>query len=95
MQYQANRYVARRITGRPDFFIHWLYSPLGSRPLIFNFMIILQTVGVLGRVISSSQGLYLNTRQHKYRMNTYQIFMPCVGFEPTIQAAEGAKTVHA
>jgi hypothetical protein len=28
-------------------------------------MIILQTVGPVGRVISSSQGLYLNTGQHK------------------------------
>jgi hypothetical protein len=28
-------------------------------------MIILQTVGLLGRVISSSKGLYLNTGQHK------------------------------
>jgi hypothetical protein len=34
-------------------------------------MIILQTVGLLGRVISSSQGLYLNTGQHKYRINAY------------------------
>jgi hypothetical protein len=27
----------------------------------FSFMIIWQTAGLLGRVISSSQGLYLNT----------------------------------
>jgi hypothetical protein len=58
---------------------HWLYSPLGPWPLIFSFMIILQTVGLLGRVISSSKGLYLNTGQHKH-MN---------------QASERAKTVHA
>jgi hypothetical protein len=48
-----------------DFFFHWLYSPLGPWPLIFSFVIILQTIGPLGRVISSSQGLYLNTGQHK------------------------------
>jgi hypothetical protein len=56
----------------------------------------LQTVGLLGRVISSSQGLYLNTGQHKHRINTYthQTFMPCVGFEPTIPASERAKTVY-
>jgi hypothetical protein len=54
-------------------------------------------VGLLGRVISSSQGLYLNTGQHKHRINTYtyQTFMPCVGFEPTIAASKRAKTVHA
>jgi hypothetical protein len=34
-------------------------------------MFVLQKVGLLGRVISSSQGLYLNTEQHKHRINTY------------------------
>jgi hypothetical protein len=48
-------------------------------------------------VISSSQGLCLNIRQHKHRTNTYthQTSMSCVGFEPTIPASERAKTVHA
>jgi hypothetical protein len=51
---------------------------------------------LLGRVISSSQGLYLNTGQHKHRINTYtyQTYMPCMGFETTIPASERAKTVH-
>jgi hypothetical protein len=72
------------------------YSPLGPWPLLFSFMIILQTVGLLGRVISSSQGLYLNTGKHKHRKNTYthQTSMLCVGFKPTIPAPERAKTVH-
>jgi hypothetical protein len=63
----------------------------------FSFMIILQTIGLLGRVISPSQGLYLNKGQHKHRLNTYtyQISTPCVGFEPTISASERRKTVHA
>jgi hypothetical protein len=44
-----------------------------------------------------SQGLYLNTGQHKHRISTYthQTPMPCLGFEPTIPASEQAKTVHA
>jgi hypothetical protein len=73
------------------FFFHWLYSPFGPWPLIINFMTILQTVGLLGRVISSSQGLYLNTGQHKHRINAYicQTSMTCGGFEPTIPASEG------
>jgi hypothetical protein len=60
-------------------------------------MIILQTVGLLGRVISSLQGLHLNTGQHKQRINTdtYQTSMPCVRFEPTIPASERATTVYA
>jgi hypothetical protein len=81
-----------------SFSFHWLYSPLGPWPLFFSFMIILQTVGLLGRVISSSQGdLSLNTGQHKHRIKayTYKTSMPYVGSEPTIPAFERAKTVHA
>jgi hypothetical protein len=84
-------------TNAISIFFHWLYSPLGPWPLLFSLMIILQTVGLLGRVISSSHGLYLNTGQHKHRINTYthQTSMSCVGFETTIPAFERAKTVHA
>jgi hypothetical protein len=85
------------ISNYPTNFLYWLYSPLGPCPLIFSFMIILQTVGLLGRVISSSQGLCLNTGQHKHRINAYthQTSVLWVGFEPTIPASERAKTVHA
>jgi hypothetical protein len=50
-----------------------------------------------GRVISPSQVLYLNTWQHKHRINAYthQTSMPWVGFEPTIPSSERAQTVHA
>jgi hypothetical protein len=37
----------------------------------FSFLIYSQLVGPLGRVISPSQGRYLNTGQHKHRINTY------------------------
>jgi hypothetical protein len=55
-----------------------------------------QTVGLLERVISPSQGLYLNTGQHKHRINAYthQISMPWAGFESAIPASGRAKTVH-
>jgi hypothetical protein len=57
----------------------------------------LQTVGLLERVISLSQGSYLNTGKHKHRINAYthQTSMPSVRFEPTIPASERAKAVHA
>jgi hypothetical protein len=60
-------------------------------------MIILQMVGLLGRVISSLQGRYLNTGKHKHGIKTYtyQTSMPYVGFETTIPASERAKTVYA
>jgi hypothetical protein len=56
-----------------------------------------QSVGLLGRVISPSQGRYLNTGQHKHRINacTQQTSMAWVGFKPTIPAFERAKIVHA
>jgi hypothetical protein len=65
--------------------------------LFLSFMIILQMAGLLGRVISSSQDLYLNTGQHKHRINTYthQTSIPYVGFEPTVPVSERAKAVHA
>jgi hypothetical protein len=63
----------------------------------FSLLIYSQWAGLLGRVISSSQGLFLNRGEHKHRINTYtqQTSMPWVGFEPMITASELAKTVHA
>jgi hypothetical protein len=53
----------------PKFF-DWLYSP--CRPwTLFSLLICSQSVGPFGRVISSSQGHYLNTGQHKHRINKY------------------------
>jgi hypothetical protein len=53
-----------------------IFSSLALQPswaLASDFSVswsFLQTVGLLGRVISLSQGLYLNTGQHKHRINT-------------------------
>jgi hypothetical protein len=44
--------------------------------------------------ISTSQGLYLHTGQHKQNKRT-QTGMHRVGLVPTIKAFERAKTVHA
>jgi hypothetical protein len=69
----------------------------GPRPLIQFRNYFSQTAELLGRVISPSQGFYLNTGQHKHRINayTYQPSMPSVRFESTIPASKQAKTVHA
>jgi hypothetical protein len=45
-------------------------------------------------VISSSQGRYLHTGQHKQNKRTHTS-MCKVGFEPMIPVFEGAKTIHA
>jgi hypothetical protein len=80
-----------------SFFLMALPAQSGPRPLIQFRNHFSQTVGLLGRVIRPSQGRYLNTGQHKQRINAYthQISMPWVGFEPKIPASERAKTVHA
>jgi hypothetical protein len=69
----------------------------GPWPLIQFRNYFSQIVGLLGRMISSWQGLYLNTGQHKHRIPSYthQTDMPSVGFETTIPGFERAKTVHA
>jgi hypothetical protein len=69
-------------------FIHqWLYSPLLGPGLFFSFIIIFtQIVGLLGRVISPSQGLYLHTGQDKHRINSHTDIHALMGFEPTIPA---------
>jgi hypothetical protein len=69
----------------------------GPWPLIQFHNHFSQRIGLLGRVINPSQGLYLNTWQHKHRINVYthQTSMPWVGFEPTIPASERTNTVHA
>jgi hypothetical protein len=74
--------------------------PPWSSPFHFGFLDHRQSVGLLGRVISSSHGLYLYTGQHNHRKthartHTHQTSIPCVGFEPTIPASERAKTMHA
>jgi hypothetical protein len=62
------------------FFSPWRYSPnlgLGlppwNSPFHFGFLDLRQSVGLLGRVISSSQGLYLytNTNAHTQTLNIH------------------------
>jgi hypothetical protein len=86
----------------PPFFLYpfLLYRTLMVSKIFIFLCIYTQSVGLLGRVIDPSQGLYLNTGQHKHRKthartHTHQTYMPEVGFEHTITASERAKRVHA
>jgi hypothetical protein len=64
--------VAAVLVTAAAFSFHWLYSSRGPWPLLFfSHLIYSQLVGLLGNVISPSQGRYLNTGQHKHRTNTY------------------------
>jgi hypothetical protein len=53
--------------------------PYWSTGLITQFLDLSQAVGLLGQVISLSQGLYLNTGQHKHRKTQTHIKHPCSG----------------
>jgi hypothetical protein len=54
----------------------------------------IQSVGLLGRGVSPTQGLYLYAGQHRQSKHT-QTSMPRVGFPPTIQLFERVNAVHA
>jgi hypothetical protein len=62
-----------------------------KRFVSIQFLNLRHSVGLLGRVISPSQGRYITQTQNKHK----QISMPLVGIEPTTPAFERAKTVHA
>jgi hypothetical protein len=76
----------------------WLYSPLLGPGLFFSFMIFFtQKVGLLGRVISPSQGLYLNTGQHKHGINAHTDFHALSGIrthDPSVPASEGCSCLR-
>jgi hypothetical protein len=60
----------------------WLYSPLlglGRFSVSWSYT---QIVGLLGRGISPSQGLYLHTEQHKHRINTHR--HPCLKWDSNL-----------
>jgi hypothetical protein len=72
----------------------WLCSPLLDLGRFFCFShLFTQSVGLLGRGMSPSQGRYLHTGQHKQNKRT-QTSISQVGFEGTIPVFEQAKTVH-
>jgi hypothetical protein len=68
-------------------------QPLWALVALFQFLIYTRAVGLLERVISSSQGLYPNTGKHIY--TPLNIHAPKAGFEPAVTASERSKTVHA
>jgi hypothetical protein len=77
-----------------DRYVHtyklWLYRSLLNLDRFSSFLIYTQSVGLLGRGTSPSQGHYLHTEQHSQKKCT-QTSMSLVGFEPTMPAFEWAK----
>jgi hypothetical protein len=81
-------------------FPFWLYSPIQALAASMKLSVSLQllnlgqSVGLPGRVISSSQGLYLYTNTEN-RADKHKTSMPWLSFEPTAPASARAKIVHA
>jgi hypothetical protein len=74
-------------------FIHrWLCTPLLGPGFFFSFVIFFtQSVGLLGRVISPSQGRYLHKRQHTHRINAHTDIHDLSGIrthDPSVRASE-------
>jgi hypothetical protein len=80
-------------------FIHqWLYSSLLGPGLFFTFVIFFTlSIGLLGRVISPSQGRYLHAGQHKHRINAYTDIPAFSGIgthDPSVRASEDSSCLR-
>jgi hypothetical protein len=64
---------------------------LGPWPVLQFRNLFYTTVGLLGRVISPSQGRYLHKRQHKHRINAHTDIYDLSGIRthnPSVRASE-------
>jgi hypothetical protein len=71
---------------------------VGPWPLFQFHDIFTQTVGLLGRVISPSQGRYLHTGQHKHRINAHTDIHASNGIrthDPSVRASEDSSCLYA
>jgi hypothetical protein len=80
-------------------FIHQcLYRTLLGPGLFFSFVIFFtQSVGLLGREISPSQGRYLHTGQHKHRINAHINIHALIlirTHDPRVRASEDASCLR-
>jgi hypothetical protein len=86
-------YMAPNLYHSPIYVYLSLY---GSTALVdlgrfFSFLIYIQSVGLLGRGISRSQGRYLHAEQHKHRKITHTNIQPWNGIrthDPVVRAGE-------
>jgi hypothetical protein len=70
---------------------------LGPSPFFSFIICFTQTVGLLGRVISPSQGLYLHTGQHKHRINAHTNIHASSRirtYDPSVRASEDSSCLR-
>jgi hypothetical protein len=89
-------YLSVRPPTRPSVHLSIHKSIYGCTVLVdlgrfFSLLIYTQSVGLLGRGISPSQGLCLHTEQHKHRINTHRY--PCLEWDsnPRYQCSSGRR----
>jgi hypothetical protein len=80
-------------------FFQWLFQPIQGPPrLLTQFRHhFLQSAGLLGRVTTPSQGRYLNTGQHKYRINAHTDIPALSGIrthDPIIRGSEDSSCLR-
>jgi hypothetical protein len=84
----------------PIFFSTALLAHSGPRPLIQFRNHFSQTIKLLGRVISPSQGRYLNTGQHRHRINAHthapniHVLSGILTHDPVFRASEGSSRLR-
>jgi hypothetical protein len=81
----------------PTFFSMPLPPHSGPRPLIQYRNHFTLTVGLLGRVISPSQGHYVNTGQHRHRINAHTDIHALIGIrtkDPSVRGSEGSSCLR-
>jgi hypothetical protein len=83
---------------RQYFFSIALSAHSGPRPLIQFRNRFSQTVGLLGRVMSPSQGRYLNTGQHKQKKRTHALNIHALSrigtHDPSVRASEDSSRLR-
>jgi hypothetical protein len=73
----------------------WLYSPLLGLQFLYSYT---QSVGLLGRGISPSQGRYIHTEQHKHRINAHNTDIHALSgirtHNPSVRASEDSSCLR-
>jgi hypothetical protein len=72
------QWMRKNVEGSVRVFFSMALQPFGPWPL-FSFLTYTQSVGLFERGISPSQGRYLHTEQHKYRINAHR--HPCLEWD--------------
>jgi hypothetical protein len=75
-----------------DRIIRWKRAGLVDLGRFFSFLIRTQSVGLMGRGISPSQGRYLPTEQHRHRINAHRHL--CLEWDSNPRS-QCLRTVHA